>query len=112
MTYKKLYQRIRESTGLDVLTENVLQTIIENCFADITSRGYREFGEASYLPVGTASTDIIDEFMDVFTMLRDYQGMYNKPRINTVELVGNKYHKDLGITPLSETEIDELITNE
>ena len=53
MTYKKLYHRIRESTGLDVLTENVLQTIIENCFADITSRGYREFGEAVYYPEDT-----------------------------------------------------------
>jgi hypothetical protein len=49
MTYKKLYHRIRESTGLDVLTENVLQTIIENCFADITSRGYREFNEQVYV---------------------------------------------------------------
>lgn len=49
MTYKKLYHRIRESTGLDVLTENVLQTIIENCYADITSRGYREFNEMSYI---------------------------------------------------------------
>lgn len=49
MTYKSLYHRIRESTGLDVLTENVLQTIIENCFADITSRGYREFNEQIYI---------------------------------------------------------------
>ena len=49
MTYKKLYHRIRESSGLDVLTENVLQTIIENCFADITSRGYREFNEQTYV---------------------------------------------------------------
>lgn len=49
-TYKTLYHRVRESTGLDVLTENVLQTIIENCFADITSRGYREFYEQPYKP--------------------------------------------------------------
>ncbi|MCR5742058.1 MAG: hypothetical protein K6G38_06340 [Gammaproteobacteria bacterium] len=49
LTYKRLYHRIRESTGLDVLTENVLQTIIENCFADVTSRGYREFNEEIYL---------------------------------------------------------------
>ena len=48
-TYKRLYHRIRESTGLDVLTENVLQTIIENCFADVTSRGYREFNEEIWL---------------------------------------------------------------
>lgn len=47
-TYKRLYHRVRESTGLDVLTENVLQTIIENCFADVTSRGYREFNEEIY----------------------------------------------------------------
>lgn len=47
-TYKRLYHRVRESTGLDVLTENVLQTIIENCFADVTSRGYREFNEEVY----------------------------------------------------------------
>jgi len=50
-TYKRLYHRIRESTGLDVLTENALQTIIENCFADMTSRGYREFNEQHYYPM-------------------------------------------------------------
>lgn len=49
LTYKRLYHRIRESTGLDVLTENVLQTIIENCFADVTSRGYREFNEEIWI---------------------------------------------------------------
>lgn len=61
MTYKKLYHRIRESTGLDVLTENVLQTIIENCFADITSRGYREFGEQIYIPEKETEEDMIFE---------------------------------------------------
>lgn len=61
MTYKKLYHRIRESTGLDVLTENVLQTIIENCFADITSRGYREFNEQIYIPEKENEEDLIFE---------------------------------------------------
>lgn len=61
MTYKKLYHRIRESTGLDVLTENVLQTIIENCFADITSRGYREFGEQIYIPEKETEEDMVFE---------------------------------------------------
>ena len=63
MTYKQLYHRIRESTGLDVLTENVLQTIIENCFADVTSRGYREFNEKIYLKEAT------EENEDTFTSL-------------------------------------------
>lgn len=63
MTYKQLYHRIRESTGLDVLTENVLQTIIENCFADVTSRGYREFNEKIYLKEATEDNE------DTFTSL-------------------------------------------
>lgn len=68
MTYKQLYHRIRESTGLDVLTENVLQTIIENCFADVTSRGYREFNEKIYLKEATEDNE------DTFTSLG--QGLY------------------------------------
>ena len=70
MTYKQLYNRVRESTGLDVLTENVLQTIIENCFADVTSRGYREFNELEYTPYvepeeGTPEEEIPPMFEDL-----------------------------------------------
>ena len=70
MTYKQLYNRVRESTGLDVLTENVLQTIIENCFADVTSRGYREFNELAYTPYvepeeGTPEEEIPPMFEDL-----------------------------------------------
>lgn len=61
MTYKSLYHRIRESTGLDVLTENVIQTIIENCFADITSRGYREFNEQIYIKEAVNEDDKVFE---------------------------------------------------
>lgn len=50
MTYKKLYQRVRESTGLDVLTSGTIQTIIENCDADLTGRGYRDFVEINLVP--------------------------------------------------------------
>lgn len=75
MTYKDLYQRIRESTGLDVLTENVLQTIIENCFADITSRGYREFNEQPYLPQPVIEEDVeLPEDEKYFTNLKG--GLY------------------------------------
>lgn len=45
LTYKTLYRRIRESTGMDVLTTGAIQTIIENCLADLTSRGHRNFEE-------------------------------------------------------------------
>lgn len=69
MTYKSLYHRIRESTGLDVLTENVLQTIIENCFADITSRGYREFNEQVYVKESENEEDKLFESLG--------QGLYS-----------------------------------
>ena len=69
MTYKSLYHRIRESTGLDVLTENVLQTIIENCFADITSRGYREFNEQVYIKESKNEEDKLFESLG--------QGLYS-----------------------------------
>lgn len=49
-TYSKLYRRVRESTGLDVLTPGTMQAIIENCMADLTSRGYRDFVEVRVLP--------------------------------------------------------------
>ena len=75
MTYKRLYHRIRESTGLDVLTENVLQTIIENCFADITSRGYREFNEQVYTPKKETVEDIEND-TEEYTFESLGQGLY------------------------------------
>ena len=50
LTYKKLYQRVRESTGLDVLTPGTVQAIVENCDADLTGRGYRDFIEVTLEP--------------------------------------------------------------
>lgn len=73
MTYKKLYHRIRESTGLDVLTENVIQTIIENCFADITSRGYREFGEESYFEEGEKTFEKLGQGLYCIDIPEDYR---------------------------------------
>jgi hypothetical protein len=40
-----LYERIIETTGLDVMTLPSLKAAIKNCMADLTSRGYRTFCE-------------------------------------------------------------------
>lgn len=42
-----LYNRVVETTGLDVMTTESLQAAIANCMADLTSRGYRTFKEIS-----------------------------------------------------------------
>ena len=47
----------------------------------------------------------------------DYNGLYNKPRINGIELVGNVSFEDLGLPdfselptePLSDDDLDNLI---
>ena len=40
-----LYERIIETTGLDVMTLGSIKAAIKNCMADLTSRGYRVFKE-------------------------------------------------------------------
>lgn len=101
-TYKRLYHRIRESTGLDVLTENVLQTIIENCFADITSRGYREFNEEVYV-----ETPIKDQ--EPYTE-EDYEFVSNKlleatPEFTEEEITRYDFNGD---GTVDQTDLDEL----
>lgn len=48
MTLDDLYTRVVETTGLDVVTVESLSTAVSNCFADLTSRGYRNFKELVY----------------------------------------------------------------
>ena len=45
MKLKDLYTRTIETTGLDVITMPSLLTAVSNCFADLSSRGYRTFKE-------------------------------------------------------------------
>lgn len=45
MTLYDLYLRIIGTTGLDVIDLNSLRACIHNCFADLTSRGYKLFKE-------------------------------------------------------------------
>lgn len=43
-----LYSRVVETTGLEVITTDSINAAISNCFADLTSRGYRDFEELQY----------------------------------------------------------------
>ena len=65
LTYKRLYQRIRETTGLDVLTPGTIQSIIENCDADLTGRGYRDFIEITIEPMRDKLESETDEEYEV-----------------------------------------------
>lgn len=43
----EFFERVVETTGLEVVTLPSLKTAIKNCMADLTSRGYRIFKELS-----------------------------------------------------------------
>lgn len=45
MRLMDLYTRVVETTGLDVVTLDSLNTAVANCMADLTSRGYKTFKE-------------------------------------------------------------------
>ena len=45
MKLVEFYERVVETTGLDVMTLPSIKAAIKNCMADLTSRGYRTFCE-------------------------------------------------------------------
>ena len=110
MTYKKLYHRIRESTGLDVLTENVLQTIIENCFADITSRGYREFGEQIYKPTKEEESDLTFEDLSEGLYCIDIPDDYRKT-LHLKVTVNNKVYLGYRVA-LTDERVNSIVVGE
>lgn len=47
MTLLDFYERVLETSGLEVMTLGSIKTSIKNCMADLTSRGYKNFQELS-----------------------------------------------------------------
>lgn len=54
MKLMDLYTRVVETTGLDIVTVESLNTAVANCMADLTSRGYKTFNEKTL-------SDFVDE---------------------------------------------------
>lgn len=53
----------------------------------------------------------VQEVMEGAGGTTDYEKLNNKPSVNDVELSGDKSLEDLGISPLSNSEIMEIINN-
>ena len=43
---------------------------------------------------------------------KDYERLINKPKINEIELIGDKSFNDLGLKPLTNIEIAKMINGE
>lgn len=59
------------------------------------------------LPVLTLNGVIINHIEN-----KDYEELENKPRLNSVELVGNRQLSEVGIDKITNTEIIELLGEE
>lgn len=71
-------------------------------------------GSSETISVQTAGTETIGGIMpENVTVVAptDYEDIDNKPRINEVELVGNKELPDLQVTRLSNLEIEAIINS-
>lgn len=71
-------------------------------------------GSSETISVQTAGTETIGGIMSENVTVvapTDYEDIDNKPRINEVELVGNKELPDLQVTRLSNLEIEAIINS-
>lgn len=71
-------------------------------------------GSSETISVQTAGTETIGRIMSENVTVvapTDYEDIDNKPRINEVELVGNKELPDLQVTRLSNLEIEAIINS-
>lgn len=58
-------------------------------------------------PCGCISGELGYPVKEVGT--RNYEDLYNKPKINTVELIGNKSFEELGMEAMTNFDIDRLL---
>lgn len=71
-------------------------------------------GSSETISVHTVDTETISGIMSENVTVvapTDYEDIDNKPRINEVELVGNKELPDLQVTRLSNLEIEAIINS-
>lgn len=71
-------------------------------------------GSSETISVQTVGTETIGGIMSENVTVvapTDYEDINNKPRINEVELVGNKELPDLQVTRLSNLEIEAIINS-
>ena len=75
-----------------------------------------EIGEGHYLPLATdfetvkvSYSNLVGQVIEDVQGTKDYTNLTNKPSIESVELSGNKTFSDLGLTVISQSDIDTII---
>jgi len=60
MTLTELHERIVETLNLEVITPKSLVVCVNNCFADLLSRGYRDFQEDKITSINDVALDTLE----------------------------------------------------
>jgi hypothetical protein len=86
------YERVLETTGLDVMTLGSLKAAIKNCMADLTSRGYRVFKEKTLSELTSTATSYQDHIMIEVDAPKDIRKiLYCKVFFNNYAVVAKRY---------------------
>ncbi len=84
-----LYNRVIETTGLDIMTIGSLHAAVANCMADLTSRGYRTFKEMRNTELLNLESDNTMMQFDSPTDIRKI--IYCRLYFNTGAVLANRY---------------------
>lgn len=85
------YNRVLETSGLEVMTLGSLSAAIKNCMADLTSRGYRNFKEIDLMMVAQ-NAKLYKETSSEY--LEDYK-LYNSIKTNHKDILIMNAPKDI-----------------
>lgn len=88
MRLMDLYTRVVETTGLDVITLDSLNTAVANCMADLTSRGYRTFCEKHLEDVSYTQNKNLIKFQQPSDVRKN---IYIRLFLNNEAIVATRY---------------------
>ncbi len=88
MRLMDLYTRVVETTGLDIITLDSLNTAVANCMADLTSRGYRTFMEKHLEDVAYTQSENLIRFVQPSDVRKN---LYIRLFFNNEAVVANRY---------------------
>lgn len=83
-----LYTRVVETTGLDIVTLDSLNTAVANCMADLTSRGYRTFAEKHLEDITYSQSENLIEFSQPTDVRKN---LYIRLFFNNQAIIATRY---------------------
>lgn len=101
MIINDLIRDVRQTLGMEVVTQLSLQTAIENCFADIMTRGYKDFNETNY----STSDVTYDNNKIIIDLPKDFR------KVNYLKIQGMHSACEAKRLPLADPRLNSVVEN-